>query len=138
MMKIRQASSVRFWILTLIFIYSRNLYLYFIGGWLYRIILDILGLLCVCLFWFFPFFIYTCIFWRAWHWFHQLNPDNRSQTAHKFKVKSRFSIMIWSTSTFIKLHFFKWAAKGQLISKCLFGVFNSPKKGTKTIWLEVP
>ena len=30
-------------------------------------------------------------------------------------------------------------AKGQLISKCLFGVFNSPKKGTKkTILLEVP
>ena len=29
-------------------------------------------------------------------------------------------------------------AKGQLISKCLFGVFNSPKKPTKTIRLEVP
>ena len=28
--------------------------------------------------------------------------------------------------------------RGQLISKCLFGVFNSPKKGTKTIRLEVP
>ena len=28
--------------------------------------------------------------------------------------------------------------KGQLISKCLFGVFNPPKKRTKTIWLEVP
>ena len=28
--------------------------------------------------------------------------------------------------------------KGQLISKCLFGVFNSPKKRTKTIRLEVP
>ena len=27
--------------------------------------------------------------------------------------------------------------KGQLISKCLFGVFNSPKKRTKTIRLEV-
>ena len=25
--------------------------------------------------------------------------------------------------------------KGQLISKCLFGVLNSPKKWTKTIWL---
>ena len=30
------------------------------------------------------------------------------------------------------------ATKGQLISKCLFGVFNSPKKQTKTILLEVP
>ena len=28
--------------------------------------------------------------------------------------------------------------KGQLISKCLLGVFNSPKKRTKTIRLEVP
>ena len=28
--------------------------------------------------------------------------------------------------------------KGQFISKCLFGVFNSPKKRTKTIRLEVP
>ena len=28
--------------------------------------------------------------------------------------------------------------KGQLILKCLFDVFNSAKKGTKTIWLEVP
>ena len=28
--------------------------------------------------------------------------------------------------------------KGQLISKCLFGVFNSPKKRTKTIQLQVP
>ena len=28
-------------------------------------------------------------------------------------------------------------AKGQLILKCLFGVFNSPKKQTKTIRLEV-
>ena len=28
-------------------------------------------------------------------------------------------------------------SKGQLISKCLFGVFNSPKKRTKTIRLEV-
>ena len=27
--------------------------------------------------------------------------------------------------------------KGQLISKCLFGVFNSSKKRTKTILLEV-
>ena len=25
--------------------------------------------------------------------------------------------------------------KGQLISKCLFGVFNSPKKQTKRLWL---
>ena len=29
-------------------------------------------------------------------------------------------------------------SKGQLISKCLFGVFNSPKKRKKTIRLEVP
>ena len=29
------------------------------------------------------------------------------------------------------------AAKGQLISKCLFGVFNSPKKRTKKIRFEV-
>ena len=29
-------------------------------------------------------------------------------------------------------------AKGQLILKCLSGVFNSPKKRTKTIRLEVP
>ena len=29
-------------------------------------------------------------------------------------------------------------AKGQLISKCLFVVFNSPKKQTKTIRLEIP
>ena len=29
-------------------------------------------------------------------------------------------------------------AKVQLISKCLFGVFNSPKKRTKSIRLEVP
>ena len=28
--------------------------------------------------------------------------------------------------------------KGQLISKCLFGVLNSPKKRTKSIQLEVP
>ena len=28
-------------------------------------------------------------------------------------------------------------AKGQLISKCLFGVFNSHKKRMKTIQLEV-
>ena len=28
-------------------------------------------------------------------------------------------------------------ARGQLISKCLFGVFNSPKRWTKTIWIEV-
>ena len=27
--------------------------------------------------------------------------------------------------------------KGQLISKFLFGAFNSPKEWTKTIWLEV-
>ena len=30
------------------------------------------------------------------------------------------------------------SAKGQLILKCLFGVFNSSKKWTNTIWLEVP
>ena len=30
------------------------------------------------------------------------------------------------------------SSKGQLISKCLFGVFNSPKKRMKTIRLEVP
>ena len=29
------------------------------------------------------------------------------------------------------------AAKGQLITKCLFGVFHSPKKCTKTIRIEV-
>ena len=29
-------------------------------------------------------------------------------------------------------------ANGQLISKCLFGVFNYPKKREKTIQLEVP
>ena len=29
-------------------------------------------------------------------------------------------------------------AKGQLILKCLFGVFNSSKKQMKTIRLEVP
>ena len=29
-------------------------------------------------------------------------------------------------------------AKGQLISKCLFGVFKSPNKQTKTIQLEIP
>ena len=29
-------------------------------------------------------------------------------------------------------------AKGQLISKCLFGIFNSPKKRTKIIRLQVP
>ena len=28
--------------------------------------------------------------------------------------------------------------KGQLISKCLFGIFNSPKKRTKLVRLEVP
>ena len=31
-----------------------------------------------------------------------------------------------------------WWSKGQLISKCLVGVFNSPKKWPKTIRLEVP
>ena len=31
-----------------------------------------------------------------------------------------------------------WEPKGQLVSKCLFGAFNSPKKRTKTIRLEVP
>ena len=40
----------------------------------------------------------------------------------------------WRWNVFTK----KWSPKGQLISKCLFSVFNSPKKGTKTIWLEVP
>ena len=29
-------------------------------------------------------------------------------------------------------------AKGQLISKCLFGVINSPRKRIKTIRLEAP
>ena len=28
--------------------------------------------------------------------------------------------------------------KGQIISKCIFGVFNSSKKQTKTTRLEVP
>ena len=31
-----------------------------------------------------------------------------------------------------------YAVKGQLISKCLFSVFNSSKKQTKTVQLEVP
>jgi hypothetical protein len=31
-----------------------------------------------------------------------------------------------------------YPAKGQLISKCLFGVFNSSKRQTKTIRPEVP
>ena len=36
-----------------------------------------------------------------------------------------------------QLYMLLQAAKGQLISKCHFGVFNSPKKRTKTIRLEV-
>ena len=31
-----------------------------------------------------------------------------------------------------------WEPKGQFFSKCLLGVFNYPKKRTKTIQLEVP
>ena len=37
---------------------------------------------------------------------------------------------------FIQFMFTKISVKGQLISKCLFGVFNSPKKRLKTIRLE--
>ena len=46
--------------------------------------------------------------------------------------------IIWAEMN-IKLHkvFGPIMVKGQLISKCCFGVFNSPKKRTKTILLEV-
>ena len=39
---------------------------------------------------------------------------------------------------FMKVCSVSYATKGQLISKYIFGVFNSPKKCTKTIRLEVP
>ena len=46
--------------------------------------------------------------------------------------------IIWAEMN-IKLHkvFGPIMVKGQLISKCCFAVFNSPKKRTKTILLEV-
>ena len=40
----------------------------------------------------------------------------------------------WQINTILELY----QPKDQLISKCLFGVLNSPKKQTKTIRLEVP
>ena len=43
-----------------------------------------------------------------------------------------------STSGERKQNFFLLPFKGRLILKCLFGFFNSPKKQTKTIRLELP
>ena len=52
----------------------------------------------------------------------------------EFMIPQQLSLTIniieWEIKSFDKI-------KGQLISKCLFGVFNSPKKRTKTIRLEV-
>ena len=49
-------------------------------------------------------------------------------------------ILISSFFPYLKMgHVFMiHTTKGQLISKCLFGAFNSSKKRMKTIWLEVP
>ena len=65
--------------------------------------------------------------------------------SQKYFLRGQFvrqkSIFIWVYNFVHK----KWGhtkgqlqGRGQLTSKCLLGVFNSPKKRTKTIRLEVP
>ena len=60
----------------------------------------------------------------------------RSNNPKSKLLKSRFNFRKNGKDTF-KNHEGIQITKGQLISKCLFGVFNSPKKWTKTIQLEV-
>ena len=62
------------------------------------------------------------------------NPINKYVT-NTYQVASIWTHLAWNYLPFISLDIFTSntnAIKGQLISKCLFGVFNSPKKRTKT------
>ena len=54
-----------------------------------------------------------------------------------FLFESRFVITKEASIFFSVFKFGAWDNKGQLISKCLFGVFNSPKKRMKTNQHEV-
>ena len=65
--------------------------------------------------------------------FYVLKNPNQIQPIEKVNKPSWFSkgCCLWKTYEIM-------TAKDQLISKCLLGVFNSPKKRTKTIWLGVP
>ena len=55
-----------------------------------------------------------------------------------FLFESRFVITQEARVFFSVFKFGAWDNKGQLISKCRFGVFNSPKKRMKTNRHEVP
>ena len=62
------------------------------------------------------------------------------KTGTYFKNSKDIKFQIFNVNLQLRLYFYVlyWSVKGQLISTCLFGVFNSPKKRTKTIRLEVP
>ena len=60
-----------------------------------------------------------------------------SEQAEREKHASQLGL-IFHQVRFLSLFLLTMVPKGQLISKCLFGVFNSSKKRTKTIQFEVP
>ena len=63
--------------------------------------------------------------------------DDLTHSAYKLYMSSNHICMYFHELHLKKISFIR-ITKGQLISKCLFGVFNSSKKRTKTIRLEVP
>ena len=61
--------------------------------------------------------------WKVW----ENNYVTKKQPSHKDKKKEH------KTNNYTFHYFSLKGPEGQLISKCLFGVFNSPKKRKKTI-----
>ena len=64
--------------------------------------------------------------------------ENQTNCAEVVDVVDRFFELAESKGEASQENQTSNVTKGQLISKCLFVVFNSPKKRAKTIRLEVP
>ena len=71
----------------------------------------------------------------CWQW--KMVPISKQEALH-FTVFSKNSRNLNLRIFERRNQIVKWFNKDQLILKCLFGVFNSPKKTTKTIRLEGP
>ena len=83
-----------------------------------------------------------------------ISPKNLTDYIFKFFAEKKIKREFWKLLYYLKIENWKdikakmfdqkvfqhivGTCKGQLISKCLFGVFNSSKKRTKTIQFEVP
>ena len=61
------------------------------------------------------------------------NPKQNSLTEPHCKYLQFFIVSTFHCNLAVRFTFFK----GQLISKTIYGVLDSPKKRTKTIWLHI-